>query len=112
MIRASIIFLYVQIFMTPSFRRICYAVVIFNILFATATVLADCLICRPIAYRWDDTIKGGSCGDSRAVGLYTGIVNLFQDVLVVALPMPVLWRLQLAAGRKVAVTLIFGLGFA
>lgn len=51
------------------------------------------LICRPLAYNWDPTIKG-KCGDTHKLYLSVGIVNLLLDVTVVSLPMPLLWRLQ------------------
>ncbi len=111
-IRASIIFLYVNIFPTRSFRLACCAALAFNMLFLIATVLADCLICHPISYRWDYTAKGGYCGDERSLSLYIAIVNLIQDMIVVVLPMRVLWRLQMATHRKAAVSCIFGLGIA
>ena len=81
-------------------------------LFVIAIVLAECLICHPISYRWDNTAKGGYCGDERSLSLYIAIVNLIQDMIVVVLPMRVLWRLQMATHRKAALSCIFGLGFA
>ncbi|KAF6220993.1 hypothetical protein HO133_002674 [Letharia lupina] len=78
--------------------------------FLTATVLADCLICRPIRYRWDFAIKGASCGDETKLGLFIAIVNFLQDVIVVVLPMPILWNLQMAVSRKAALTGMFGMG--
>ena len=38
------------------------------------------------------------------------ILNLLQDVVVVVLPMPVLWGLQMATTRKVALSCMFGMG--
>ncbi|KAF6236675.1 hypothetical protein HO173_004966 [Letharia columbiana] len=78
--------------------------------FLTATILADCLICRPIRYRWDFAIKGASCGDETKLGLFIAIVNFLQDVIVVVLPMPILWNLQMAVSRKAALTGMFGMG--
>ena len=33
-----------------------------------------------------------------------------MDVTVVVLPMPVLWGLQMAVGRKIVLSMMFGLG--
>ena len=35
---------------------------------------------------------------------------MIVDVMIIALPMPVVWRLQLATKKKVALTVTFGLG--
>lgn len=78
----------------------------------TSTILAEFLICRPLSYRWDLTIKGASCGNEQALTMYTAGLNLLQDVIVVFLPMPVLWALQMAPNKKLGVTCIFGVGIA
>lgn len=88
----------------------CYGALLLNLTFLTATVLADCLICRPIRYRWDFAIKGASCGDETKLGLFIAIVNFLQDVIVVVLPMPILWNLQMAVSRKAGLTGMFGIG--
>lgn len=111
-IRASIVLLYINIFTTRPFRIVCYAVLAFNLTFFSTTILARCLICKPIEYSWDYTIPGGSCGDQKAFDIFTAGVNLLQDFIVVVLPMPVLWRLQMATSRKLAVTGLFSLGLA
>lgn len=64
-IRASVLSLYIHVFPTRPLRIACYGAVLFNVLFLTATILADCLICRPIKSRWDPAIKGASCGDGK-----------------------------------------------
>lgn len=112
-IRASIVFLYVRIFPTKMFRRICYVVLVVNFVFFVGTVLADCLICQPISYRWDRVIGGkGSCGDQKSLDLFIGIFNLLLDVTVVVLPMPILWGLKMAVGKKVMLSGMFGMGTA
>ena len=111
LIRASVIFLYIRIFCTNAFRIACYVVLAINLAFFTATVLACCLICRPFAYNWDRSIQG-SCGDSKSLDLFIGAVNLLLDVTTVVLPLPVLWGLQMRAGRKLALSVLFSMGTA
>ena len=110
-IRASIVFLYIRVFPTRIFRKIGYLVLAVNFLFFIGTVLADCLICQPIAYRWDQ-INGGSghCGDQKSLDLFIGIFNLFLDVTAVVLPMPILWGLKMAVAKKVMLSGMFGMG--
>ena len=112
MIRASIILLYIHIFPTRPFRIACYLVLAVNLFFLTATILATCLICTPLAYNWDYTIPGGSCGNAKAYATYTAALNLLLDFIVVILPMHILWGLQMATRRKVAVSAMFSMGLA
>ena len=110
-IRASIIFLYIRVFPTRIFRRICYAVLTINYLFFIGTCLADCLICQPISYRWDQMTGGsGHCGDQKSLDLFIGVFNLFLDATAVVLPMPILWGLKMAVAKKVMLSGMFGMG--
>lgn len=109
-IRASVLALYIRIFRTRSFRMTCYVVHGMNAAFGAATILGACLICQPLSYNWDHSIRGGYCGDQRSLDLFIGIFNLIMDVTVVVLPMPVLWGLQMAMGKKLVLSGMFGLG--
>lgn len=79
-------------------------------MFLLATILAECLICQPLAYRWDLTIKGASCGDEQALTMYTAGLNLLQDIIVVVIPMPILWHSQIGPLKKLRVACVFGFG--
>jgi len=111
-VRVSIIFLYIHIFRIKRFRTTCYVALGLNVAFMFATILANCLICRPISFRWNHSIKSGVCGNQKALDLYIGILNITLDAIAVVLPMPVLWGLKLAVGKKVALSSIFGMGTA
>lgn len=111
LIRASVIFLYILVFCTRPFRIACYAILTVNFLYFTATVLACCLICRPFAYNWNQSIHG-TCGDQKSLDLFIGVFNLLMDITTVALPLPVLWGLQMPTGRKVALSALFSMGTA
>ena len=112
-IRASIISLYIHIFPIRVFRKVCFLVLVANVAFFVGTVLADCLICHPISYNWDHILGGmGSCGDRKPLDLFIGIFNLILDVTAVVLPMPVLWGLKMAIGKKIMLSGMFGMGTA
>ncbi|KAL4863805.1 hypothetical protein BDV12DRAFT_206177 [Aspergillus spectabilis] len=77
---------------------------------AIATILAGCLICQPFAFNWDKTIPGGKCGDQVTSFTVTGVINLLTDVIVLVIPMPSLYKLQMATYKKVTLIAVFGLG--
>ena len=53
----------------------------------------------------------GVCGSNVEGVLATSAINLSVDLIIIILPMPMIWRLQMATRRKVAITITFGLGF-
>ncbi|OJJ96331.1 hypothetical protein ASPACDRAFT_16934, partial [Aspergillus aculeatus ATCC 16872] len=65
------------------------------------------LACQPVAKQWDSSIPG-TCIDT--VASYYG-TSLGFDIVIIALPLPVLWTLQLRHSQKVALIGIFALGF-
>ncbi|OBT78024.1 hypothetical protein VF21_03106 [Pseudogymnoascus sp. 05NY08] len=66
--------------------------------------------CRPFEYNWDQSIEG-SCGDQIKSYIITGALNIVTDALVLGLPMPMIWRLQVNLRSKIALTGIFTIGF-
>ena len=77
--------------------------------FAISVLLAQLLICRPLSYFWDQPTDG-SCGNSRSFYIFIAVFNLITDIIIFVLPLPILWRLQMARGRKLAQSGIFGIG--
>lgn len=41
----------------------------------------------------------------------TGILNFVLDILVLVLPMPVLWGLNMRLKKKLGLAFMFGIGF-
>ncbi|KAJ5932190.1 hypothetical protein N7516_006679 [Penicillium verrucosum] len=108
--KVSILFLYLSIFPVTWVVRISWTTMGVIVAWTVGTILAGCLICRPFAYNWDQTIPGGSCGNQVTSFTVTGVINLLTDVVVLVTPMPLLYSLQMATYKKVTFITIFGLG--
>lgn len=108
--KVSILLLYLRIFPVTAVVRIAWVTIGVIVAWAIATILVGCLICRPFAYNWDQTIPGGSCGNQVTSFTATGVINLVTDVIVLVTPMPLLYRLQMAMYKKVTLMTVFGLG--
>ncbi|KAJ5356387.1 hypothetical protein N7517_010996 [Penicillium concentricum] len=108
--KVSILLLYLRIFPVTWVVRISWTTIGVIIAWTIGTILAGCLICRPFAFNWDQTIPGGSCGDQVTSFTVTGVINLVTDVVVLVTPMPLLYNLQMASYKKVTFITIFGLG--
>ncbi|KAF2724762.1 hypothetical protein K431DRAFT_217188 [Polychaeton citri CBS 116435] len=65
------------------------------------------LACRPIAKQWDPLIPGHCINQ---VASYFGS-SLGFDLIIIALPFPILRRLQLSLRKKIIITILFALGF-
>lgn len=74
-------------------------------------VLANLLICKPISYNWNFRTHKGTCGNTVANCLAGAAVNVFTDLVILLLPMPIIWRLKIPTRSKLSLSFIFGLGF-
>ncbi|KAI1838614.1 hypothetical protein DTO013E5_515 [Penicillium roqueforti] len=108
--KISILSLYLSIFPVTWVVRISWITMGVIVAWTIGTILAGCLICRPFAFNWDQTIPGGSCGNQVTSFTVTGVINLITDIVVLVTPMPLLYKLQMARYKKVTFITIFGLG--
>lgn len=92
-----------------SFRISVFVTIAIVWAWSVSVILETFLLCRPLAYNWDTTIPG-ICGNRNATYVVAGTLNLVTDLLVMALPVPHIWKLQLSLAKKVAVSSIFCLG--
>ncbi|KAL1970675.1 hypothetical protein VTN77DRAFT_4319 [Rasamsonia byssochlamydoides] len=109
--RLSILCLYIQIFPTPIIGYFAYASMTIVGLFFIGSIITILTICRPIAFTWDKTLHG-VCGDEATAELVAASFNMVLDVVIVLLPFPVVWKLQMAKQKKAAVLATFALGLS
>lgn len=67
------------------------------------------VLCKPVRFNWDKSIEGECTGEHIAY-LVSGIMNLAIDIFIVILPLPVVFRLQMAWSRRISVAAMFSLG--
>ncbi|KAF2827280.1 hypothetical protein CC86DRAFT_466080 [Ophiobolus disseminans] len=109
-VKISILHLYITIFPSERFRKVCYGTMLVSTLYFLSVLMETFLLCTPVQYNWDKTITGTCSTHSDVAFILAGTTNLIIDVFVVALPMPTLWRLQMPLERKIGVMAMFSLG--
>ena len=65
--------------------------------------------CRPLTHAWNP-VPGGHCKSVTVEEITSVSVNMAIDIAIVVLPMPSLWKLQMATKKKVGISVLFGLG--
>jgi hypothetical protein len=108
-IKMSILSLYARIFPQERFNRILLVLGAFIIAYSLATVFADIFQCVPISSLWDAT-EPTFCMNYPALIISTGVVNTVTDIIMLSLPMPLLWKLQLSTTKKKLITSLFLMG--
>ncbi|KAF2024509.1 hypothetical protein EK21DRAFT_94032 [Setomelanomma holmii] len=87
------------------------------VLFTIGSVLSLILQCKPVAAAWDFTLRPPtgtatcySVTTYRNTGLFNSIFNLFTDLLLAVLPVPMVWKLQANLRTRVSLCIVLGLG--
>lgn len=110
LIKISILFLYRRIFfVVHRFKQYInvFIAVLFSYLFSTLFV--DIFICWPVSKVWNPSLEG-KCLDYLKLFYATASLNVFFDVLILASPMPLVWRLNATLKLKLGLSFIFILG--
>jgi hypothetical protein len=108
--KASILTQYLRIFPIRTMRRLTwllFAALIPSVLWG---VCASVFFCNPVKKVWRPMVPG-KCLSTRTYWLSVTAVNIVLDFAVLALPIPVISRLKLPKRQKIALVLVFLLGF-
>ena len=111
LVKVSILLLYHRLFGVNQWFRtgICVAGAL-TVMWWIAAFLDSIFQCVPVQAFWDKSIQNPKCQDIRASALGTGIANMILDIMLLIIPLPMIWKLQVSRRIKVSLTGIFMLG--
>ena len=112
LVKLSALLFYTRIFtsQSPRFRHIIWMTHVLVLLWLLGIWFATLFLCSPIQKQWNPTVAG-NCGDTGGLWLGSAIPSVIIDVIILALPMPMLWRLKLMRSRKILITGVFVCGY-
>lgn len=113
-VKLSILWFYWKVFATNSGqnvnkRMIQAAAILCVVWFLTATFVVV-FQCKPINAYWNNFAQAPYCLNSPKMLLGYEITNLFVDVFILCIPLPIVWKLHLQTSKKAGLVGIFLLG--
>lgn len=93
-----------------SYEITSYCLIAFIATWATTVVLVSIFQCTPIKYYYDQSSPGHCMKGQVAFFQANGAIALAEDVVILCMPIPIIWRLKITARQKIALTLVFSLG--
>ncbi len=108
--KLSILFFYNRIFPSRTFYIVCLITGVASILWWIGLMLTAFLHCRPLAYYWDRSIPNGHCVNNNLIGYTITSFNIVTDFVVLIMPIPWLWGMNMAIPKRMAVVGLFVLG--
>ncbi|GLB08187.1 hypothetical protein AtubIFM57258_004075 [Aspergillus tubingensis] len=109
-VKLGILALYYRIFAIQWFRRTVIGCVTFVCLWIATIEIFMGLLCRPLEAFWDVSVKG-HCFNSSALSYYVNTSNMITDLVIFALPIGVIVRLRTTRSNRIALCIIFSIGF-
>lgn len=101
--------LYIEIFAKKVFRLWAYGFVAIVTAFWIGIIITILASCRPIRAKWHPEMPA-TYDDVCTEELAAAAISMFLDVLIVAVPLPIVWKLQMPLRKRVGVSVTFGLG--
>ncbi|PQE28991.1 integral membrane protein [Rutstroemia sp. NJR-2017a BBW] len=109
--KLAILFLYLRLATSKTFRRIVWGVMAFVIATGLSSCLAGIFQCTPIDRAWDVQKLGkGHCINVNGLFYANAGLDIFQDLVIYILPMNMLYHIQIPKRQKYALMLVFAVG--
>lgn len=113
LIKLSILALYLRTFSTHRrFRLTIYGLIVFLLAMFLAFILRHFFICRPFQTQWRLELlrESATCGNLDLATYVESVLNAVTDLVIMCLPVPILWSLQLPTRKKIGVLVTFATG--
>ncbi|KAK1958578.1 hypothetical protein LY78DRAFT_373371 [Colletotrichum sublineola] len=111
--KISVLFFYLRIFPNKSFRYATYATMSYIGLSTTILLFMQIFQCIPFSYNWDGW-KGDfgphSCLNMNVLAFVAAGVSISHDIIILLLPIPLLWHLNMGLRSKLSIFIMFSLG--
>ncbi|EHA28399.1 hypothetical protein ASPNIDRAFT_125297, partial [Aspergillus niger ATCC 1015] len=108
-IKISFICFYRRLFTTKHFLRFTFGLNILIAAWSSGIFLACALQCRPLRAYWDINVKG-RCFSATTYIIVNQAFNVVMDFVILAVPVPMIWRLHRSWQDKLALNAVFALG--
>ncbi|KAE9565854.1 hypothetical protein CGMCC3_g17391 [Colletotrichum fructicola] len=109
-VKLSIVLFLGRVFPSETFRRIALGIQLVLLLHGTLFTIPFAAQCVPVQSIWDRTITDRRCLNLQAVGYSSGGLAIAEDMAILLLPVPYLWRLKVSLRRRLAVIALFSMG--
>ncbi|OBS22798.1 hypothetical protein FPOA_09124 [Fusarium poae] len=114
MTKVTIILFYIRLcHVYTRFCQVCWAIIVMVCLNTVIFMFLNIFQCAPIHWNWN-RFSGNDvdfkCMDLNKLQWSINITNIIFDVVVLALPIPLVWRMRSTFRRKLAIIFMFSLG--
>lgn len=74
-----------------------------------AGLIAFIFSCQPFSYNWNHD-QEGDCDSKLNFWISVAVAHMGTEIMILLLPLPMVWTLQLPLRRKIGLSFLFALG--
>lgn len=111
--KVSMLFFYLRIFPNRKFWYAAYGAMAFVIVPTITFIFMQIFQCIPVSYIWEGWIEGDQehkCLNLNILVYTAASFSIAQDVVILILPLPLLYRLHIGLKSKAGIMFMFSLG--
>ncbi|KAH7329183.1 hypothetical protein B0I35DRAFT_473809 [Stachybotrys elegans] len=111
--KISVLCFYLRIFPQTKFRFCALFIMGLIIVSQVIIVFMQIFQCQPVSYTWEGWTKedrDARCLNLNALTYSAAGASIAQDVIILLLPLPLLFKLQTGLKNKIGITIMFSLG--
>lgn len=108
--KMSILLVYLRIFPGQRFRHAVYGINAVLVFHGILYFLLTALQCLPVDSIWDRYITNRRCINTNAILYSSGMLSIFEDIVILLLPMRQVWRLNIHRRRRLTLLALFSVG--
>lgn len=105
--KLSVLLMYTSIIPNASMLVVCHYPGAVIAVWTAADLIAVLSICRPFEIAW---INANKCFNQTLLYFIMSLLNLVIDTVIIAVPMPYLFRLRTPWRRKIVAIVLLGMG--
>ncbi|GAW20837.1 hypothetical protein ANO14919_103490 [Xylariales sp. No.14919] len=111
LVKISALLLYARIFKaSPVFRRALWIIGVFLTVWWVILTIVPWLFCHPLEKDIELSLPG-VCDHPSAWYYTSAFINAIEDLVVLILPTPIIWKLQMTRKKKISISLVFFIGY-
>ncbi|KAH7189533.1 uncharacterized protein B0J16DRAFT_303385 [Fusarium flagelliforme] len=107
--KLSLLLMYYRIFRVPYFKKMAWIVGSFVFAWVITITFLFIFICVPVAKLWYPDLPG-YCINQVGTWIANAASTIFTDIVILCLPIPPIWKLQLGRPEKLGLTAAFAIG--
>ncbi|KAI1316660.1 hypothetical protein F5Y16DRAFT_393092 [Xylariaceae sp. FL0255] len=108
--KLSVIAFYLRVFVDRTTRLMTKILGVVIALIGLAIIITSLAQCRPFSARWNPALSATACINPTRYWQASSTLNVTTDVIVLLLPLPMVWKLQIDKAQKAALGFVFLLG--